>query len=236
MLLGLNSSGAFTWYNIHFFRTGERKVLYSFYNSFRLEAKDINDMKNWENAFAPALQWKCSVQGPSKDLQKTIRSKRSPVADDKTPCHSECLGSHVPSWEHAQGFILWPDLGIPQVFSPNDLQWFTCFLRQIPQPQSTPYLLGESLTIFWGSWSSTICTVDFRETRFARFPGALDAMAFREDQVAAAVTFLTHDRGLRGWIAEACAAEVGRDCECDKSINHTCTYFVPCTTTCTPYS
>ncbi|CAL1148836.1 unnamed protein product [Cladocopium goreaui] len=27
-------------------------------------------------------------------------------------------------------------------------------------------------------------------------------MAFREDQVAAAVTFLTHDRGLRGWIAD----------------------------------
>jgi hypothetical protein len=34
----------------------ERKVLYSFYNSFRLEAKDINDMKILENAFAPALQ------------------------------------------------------------------------------------------------------------------------------------------------------------------------------------
>lgn len=27
--------------------------------------------------------------------------------------------------------------------------------------------------------------------------------AFREDQVAAAVNFLTNDRGLRGWIAES---------------------------------
>jgi len=84
------------------------------------------------------------------------------------------------------------------------------FLASNPSTPINPIPSWRIPHIFWDPGAQPFAPLIFAK-RGARFPGALDAMAFREDQVAAAVTFLTHDRGLRGWIAEACAAEIGRD-------------------------